>query len=244
MNIAALNAERQRIIAFAGVPSYQKRIDEIDLALSSTAQVSLQDFTQRNANQDSEIATKADKILGSGRLNLYIGGPLASDNNDGLTEETPCATFSALLGQADLSQPLRAQMLSDVSVEELYSTPNRFTSLDITSKTGEFHKLKFTGDGRFSFAGCLSLRILNAYLENDKTNGSTPFTFDVGGGVRLLDCEIGYTQAAVDVDARPFFFMPAFSQFQRHNTIVHPSAQGKLFEEITGSDFNARALRN
>lgn len=237
----ALKAKLLALAPFAGIPSYDRQIEEIERQLSEVAGVTADEFTQKNAAQDIQINKKAERFLGAITEKYYIGGPLANAQNNGLTEQTPKLSISGVLRAADLSQAVDIELLGDVVTDDLFIHASSDVIVEISSKAGERHTLTFEGDGRLVFQASACLRLSNLSIMGDKRNAQSPVVIGMSGGVVMSSCDVDITPESNAAGSVAIFSIPAFSTFSTLSTVIEANADGKVFTESLGSNFSTRA---
>jgi len=143
MSQQLLNFLRQ----FAGIPSYDRRIAELELSMAGGVAVSQAQFTRRNNAQDAAIASKEDASGGYARVIWHIGGPLANDDNNGLTPQTPFATLQKVFESMDYHADNILDFHGNVILDEAIRLPHKPYSLQMRG-SGDVRQLIFQDAGR------------------------------------------------------------------------------------------------
>ena len=227
----ALQIELLRARPFAGIPSYARRIAQIEALLSGNIAVSKAVFTETNARQDQEIDRLERGNIGIGWKNYYIGGPLASDENNGLTADTPWASLFHLLNNIDLSEPNHIWLEGDIDLDRVISLPNVNTNLRFRSKAGERYKINVIETGRLACSGIASIQFILTDIFYDKENNVQALDLVNSGALQFATCNIDMSDRARDFTTGRIFNITPLTNFYASGLILGAGVQDRLFIE-------------
>lgn len=225
---------------FAGVPSYDAERFRLLRSMDETAPVNQADFNARNIAQDLSIQSKGEALIGLARKNIYLGGALGNDENNGETDLTPFATLSALLRSHDFSQDAVITLQGDVVLDEVISLPNKQLAVDFEGGADRY-SLTFQGAARVVTRGNTVMNFVRTNLMNDKNEAQACFSILGGGAFTTNVCEIDMTQSAIDAGSFAFFHTSVFTNIYRYNTIVSDRAEGRIVRDLLPADISSRA---